>query len=49
MKIPEIGFDLFTGIETLAGAEFPWSLIHESLVIGWLPTAIQLVWEVTTN
>ena len=49
MKIPEIGIDLTTGTDTLAGVKFTWSLIHGNLALGWLPAAIQPVWEVTTN
>ena len=38
MKLPEIGFDLSTGTETLAGPRFLWSLIHGNLAISWLPS-----------
>ena len=49
MKIPEIGFDLGTDTETLAGPRFLWSLIHGNLAISWLPSVVQPFWEVMTN
>ena len=49
MKVPEIGFDLGTGTETLAGPRFLWSLIHGNLAISWLPSVVQPFWEVMTN
>ena len=49
MKVPEIGFDLSTGTETLAGPRFLWSLIHGNLAISWLPSVVQPFWEVMTN
>ena len=49
MKVPEIGFDLSTGTETLAGPRFLWSLIHGNLAISWLPSVAQPFWEVMTN
>ena len=49
MKVPEIGFDLSTDTETLAGPRFLWSLIHGNLAISWLPSVVQPFWEVMTN
>ena len=49
IKVPEIGFDLLTGTDTLAGSKFAWSLVHGNLAVGWLPAVVQPVWEVMTN
>ncbi len=49
MKVPEVAFDLTTGVASLAGWKFVWSLVHGNLAIGWIPVAAQPVVEVRTN
>ena len=49
MKVPEVAFDVTTGVESLAGWKFGWSLVHGNLAIGWIPAAAQPVVEVRTN
>ncbi len=49
IKVPEVALDLATGIDTLAGPRFVWSLIHGNLAIGWIPAVAQPVVEVRTN
>ena len=49
IKVPEAALDLATGVDTLAGPRFVWSLIHGHLAIGWIPAVAQPVVEVRTN
>ena len=49
IKVPEVALDLASGVDTLAGARFVWSLIHGNLAIGWIPAVAQPVVEVRTN
>lgn len=49
MKVPEVLFDLTTGVESLAGWKYGWSLVHGNLAIGWIPAAAQPVVEVQRN
>ena len=49
IKVPEAALDLATGVDTLAGPRFVWSLIHGNLAIGWIPAVAQPVVEVRTN
>ena len=49
MKLPEVGLDLVTGADTLAGPKFVWSLIHGNLAVGWIPAVAQPVVEIATN
>ncbi len=49
MKVPEVALDLATGVNSLAGWRFVWSLIHGNLAIGWIPAVAQPVVEVRTN
>ena len=49
MKVPEVLFDLTTGVESLAGWKYGWSLVHGNLAIGWIPAAVKPVVEVQRN